>query len=467
MSSAHASDLHAPIAPALVSTVRDDLVRWFRANGRALPWRDSARNAAGLGEAERFWHTLLSEIMSQQTRIATVLPYWARWIERWPTIDAFARAEHADVLAMWQGLGYYRRATNLHRCAQAIVNDRAGVIPRTAVELEELPGIGPYTAGAIASAVFRESAAIVDGNVIRVVSRLRAIAAEPKRATKLVWQLSRQLVPTDVDDVYDFNQGLMDLGATVCTPKNPRCDVCPLSAHCLARRIVAGELAAPSGDIEDLCVVCTESPMAATAVTAFPLKAQKAKQRAEHIAVCVVHLAASDEFVLVQRPDSGILASMWEFPQVVVPLDSADDDRTAAIDAMLRERCAIDVQVQAAVIEKRTTAPAVSHELSHVRQTFLVERIVLGADARAALAASANVKIVARDELTSSAISQGNLKCLKAAEGGGGANAKQTKARRKPSTSTATTKEKESKTSTTTSSTTKRRRAASAISTAD
>jgi A/G-specific adenine glycosylase len=413
----HANSLHSPIDAPLIELIRNDLVRWFRSDGRALPWRTSARSES-LSESERFWHTLLSEVMSQQTRIATVLPYWTRWIARWPTLDAFARAEHDDVLAMWQGLGYYRRATNLHRCAQNIVNDRAGVIPRTAAGLAELPGIGPYTAGAIASAVFRESAAIVDGNVIRVVARLRAIAAEPKRATKLIWQISRALVPTDVNDVYDFNQGLMDLGATVCTPKNPRCDVCPLAAHCMARHFASGGQIDAVTDVEDLCSVCTEPPAPIAAVTHFPLKAQKTKQRVEHIAVCIVHLATSDEFVLVQRPDSGILASMWEFPQVVVPLDCSDDDRTAAVNEMLHDRCAIDVE-SASWIEKRDSAPSsVSHELSHVRQTFLVERIALSDAAKHDLASNANVKLVARESLTSNAISRGNLKCfLKAVEG--------------------------------------------------
>lgn len=411
----HASSVHAPIAADAVASIRTELIRWFRSNGRELPWRTSARSDA-LSEAERFWHTLLSEVMSQQTRLATVLPYWTRWVARWPTLQAFAAATHEDVLAMWQGLGYYRRATNLHRCAQNIVNDRAGEIPRTAAGLAELPGIGPYTAGAIASAVFRESAAIVDGNVIRVVARLRAIAAEPKRATKLVWQISRALVPTDVNDVYDFNQGLMDLGATVCTPKNPRCDVCPLAPLCLARRFATGGHIEPVADVEDLCSVCTEPPAPVAAVTHFPLKAQKTKQRAEHIAVCIVHLATSDEFVLVQRPDSGILASMWEFPQVVVPLDCSDADRAAAVNAMLHERCAIDVE-STSWIEKRVSAPSsVSHELSHVRQTFLVEHIVLSDAAKHELAANANVKVVARESLSSSAISHGNLKCLKAAE---------------------------------------------------
>lgn len=400
-----------------MAAIQTSVVTWFAAHGRELPWRRD--HAAKLDERLLFWHVLLSEIMSQQTRLATVLPFYERWLGKWPTLESFAAATEEEVLAAWQGLGYYRRAKNLHACARKIVNELGGRLPRTAKALEDLPGVGPYTAGAVASSVFGESAAIVDGNVTRVLCRLRAIAAEPSKASKTVWALSRQLVPAT--SVYAFNQGLMDLGSTVCTPKTPRCAECPLQTNCRAfalERAAATTAAAASasvapttaGDIEDLCTVCSPDAPAATQVTAFPLKAVKAKQRVEHIAVAVVHLADSDDFLLQQRPAEGILAKMWEFSQVVVADGRADC--SAALDALLRDRCGIDTS--AAYVASRRHVGAVAHELSHVKQTFHVEHVVLRGSV--AVPARADVRLFPRAALRSSAISQGNLKCLALAE---------------------------------------------------
>jgi A/G-specific adenine glycosylase len=396
----HVASFHA-FSPAEIADCRRELVAWFRANGRELPWRSGRAERT---EREQFWMSLLSEIMSQQTRLATVLPFFARWLEKWPSLDAFAAASEEEVLAMWQGLGYYRRAKNLHAAAKMIVGELQGVLPRTVAELEALPGVGPYTAGAIAS-VFNVSAAIVDGNVTRVLCRLRTINAPPNKANALVWRLARELVPRDAADVYDFNQGLMDLGATICTPKAPKCDACPLRANCFAfRRATAPPVAtaAPPTDIEDVCKVCV-GDAAELAVTAFPAKAAKTKQRVELIAVAILHLPGSDEFVLLQRPSTGILSDMWEFVQVVVP---EADDRRAAVDAVLRQRCGIDANSSAVVARRHVGS--VQHELTHVKQTFFVEHLVL----RENVVLADGCRLFSRASLTQSAVSQGNLKCL-------------------------------------------------------
>lgn len=172
--------------------------------------------------------------MLQQTQVATVVPYFERWMTRYPTLTALAAATEAEVLKSWQGLGYYSRARRLLEGARLVVRDHHGSLPRTAAELARLPGVGRYTAGAIASVAFGEPAPIVDGNVVRVLTRLEGLRGDPTRSPLRgrLWQLAEELVPHDAPG--DFNQGMMELGATVCSPKHPRCEVCPLSAVCRA-----------------------------------------------------------------------------------------------------------------------------------------------------------------------------------------------------------------------------------------
>jgi A/G-specific adenine glycosylase len=204
------------IAPALL--------RWYRANRRDLPWRRTRDPYA-------IW---VSEIMLQQTRVATVIPYWERWLTRFPTVQALAAAPLDDVLACWAGLGYYSRARNLHAGAREVVAAFAGAMPADAAELQRIPGIGRYTAGAIASIAFGRPAPLVDGNVARVLARLHAIEDDVKSTagSARLWQLAADLVPAA--DPGDFNQALMELGATICTPTQPRCPDCPLVAGCRA-----------------------------------------------------------------------------------------------------------------------------------------------------------------------------------------------------------------------------------------
>jgi A/G-specific adenine glycosylase len=203
-----------------------ELLPWYDAHRRDLPWRRTKDPYA-------VW---VSEMMLQQTQVATVIGYYERWMRRFPTVSALARAAEDDVLHAWQGLGYYSRARNLWRGARAVVAEHEGRVPCTPGALRALPGIGPYSAGAIASIAYGERAPLVDGNVVRVLCRVFGLGGDPSKSplkTRL-WELAGRLVPEDRPG--DFNQALMELGATVCTPRTPRCEACPLAAACVARR---------------------------------------------------------------------------------------------------------------------------------------------------------------------------------------------------------------------------------------
>lgn len=211
------------------------LVDWFAQNRRDLPWRKVDRRGRRCGYA-----ALVSELMLQQTQVSRVLEKFDGFLERFPDVAALARADEAEVLAAWSGLGYYRRARLLHGAAKAVAAEHGGVVPREVAALMELPGVGRYTAGAIASIAFGERAPIVDGNVARVLFRLRGVdaAADDKDDMKWAWERATELAAAAHDGgcVGAFNEGLMELGATVCTPMGPRCGECPLAALCVARR---------------------------------------------------------------------------------------------------------------------------------------------------------------------------------------------------------------------------------------
>src|SRR3954464_9149494 len=190
------------------------LLAWFAKERRDLPWREEPR------DPYRVW---ISEVMLQQTRVDVVVPYYLRFVARFPTLQTLAASPLDDVLALWSGLGYYARARNLHRAAQAC----GGELPRTAAELRALPGLGPYTAAAVASLAFGEDAPLVDGNVARVLARVFALSGD---ARSKAWKLAPTLLPPGRSG--PFNEALMELGATICTPRSPDCPRCPLSGDC-------------------------------------------------------------------------------------------------------------------------------------------------------------------------------------------------------------------------------------------
>lgn len=256
------------------------LLSWFDGNRRDLPWRE--------GNPRNPYDVWISEIMLQQTRTETVKPYFERWKELFPTVEALADAEESDVLHAWQGLGYYSRARNLHKAAKEIVTRYGGRLPKEKKELLTLPGIGDYTAGAIASIAYGEREAAIDGNVLRVYARLYGIHHDilKKEGRKEIEKHIAQTLPKRAGD---FNEALMDLGADICIPKHPRCDRCPVRSDCVALR---------TGETETL-----------------PYRTPKKKQE-EQEAICAV-VIEDGKVLLRQRPATGMLASMWECPMIL------------------------------------------------------------------------------------------------------------------------------------------------------
>ncbi|MEW4527817.1 A/G-specific adenine glycosylase [Maioricimonas sp. JC845] len=207
-----------------MTRLRRNLSRWYAAHGRELPWRATH-------DPYRIW---ISEIMLQQTTVAAVIPYFERFLEQFPTVEVLAAADENEVLRMWEGLGYYSRARNIHRTARQLVAERKGTFPHDAVELQRLPGIGRYTAGAIASFAFDERAPIVEANTLRLYSRLLGYDGDPRSSEgqKLLWRFAEAVLPKA--NPGRFNQALMELGSTVCTPAAPDCPSCPLRTVCRA-----------------------------------------------------------------------------------------------------------------------------------------------------------------------------------------------------------------------------------------
>ena len=215
--------------PRSLRTFRRNLLNWYRIHQRRLPWRNTSDP----------YHIWVSEIMLQQTRVNAVLEHYQRFLKRFPTVGQLAKADEAEVLSVWSGLGYYRRARMLHSAAKVVVADRAGHIPQSAAELRTLPGIGRYTANAIASIAFGEAAAVVDGNVERVLARLRRSTVSGER----VWSGAQALL--DPESPGDFNQAMMELGATICVPGVPLCEACPVSKQCGSRGMERDKASVP------------------------------------------------------------------------------------------------------------------------------------------------------------------------------------------------------------------------------
>jgi A/G-specific adenine glycosylase len=252
------------------------LLRWYDAHARALPWRQ-------VGARQEPYKVWLSEIMLQQTTVAAVKDYFIKFLSRWPDVAALAAAERGDVMQAWAGLGYYARARNLHACAK-VVAAGGGEFPDTVAGLLALPGVGPYTAAAIGAIAYDLPVAAVDGNVERVVSRLFAIAEPLPQSKPKIRELAQALVP--LHRAGDFAQAMMDLGATICTPKSPACGICPWTDDCAGRRAgVAGSL---------------------------PRKAAKKPVPSRY--GYVFWIQNGDRVMLRQRPDKGLLGGMMEMP---------------------------------------------------------------------------------------------------------------------------------------------------------
>ena len=273
-------------APQQLKRLPEPLLAWYDENRRRLPWRETVSP----------YRTWVSEIMLQQTRVTAVLPYFRRFMEALPTVEALAGADEQQLMALWQGLGYYSRARNLQRAARVIMEQHGGVFPGAYDTLTALPGVGDYTAGAIASIAFGQAVPAVDGNVLRLAARLTGYdgnVLEPKART-LIRQWMAEVIPHDRPG--DFNQALMDLGAMVCLPSGE-----PLCTQCLAR---------------DFCAAREKGLQ-----RQLPVREKKAAKRTEHLTVFL--LRRGDAAAVRQRPGKGLLAGLWEFPNVPGTLTEA------------------------------------------------------------------------------------------------------------------------------------------------
>ncbi|MBD3224751.1 MAG: A/G-specific adenine glycosylase [Caldithrix sp.] len=264
--------------PFQIESFQKQLIDWFDTHKRLLPWRQ-----------EKHWYYIfLSEFLLQQTQVEQALPYFYKFIHAFPTIEHLAKTSEDDVLKLWAGLGYYSRARNLRKAAQKIVERFDGRFPLDYKDALSLPGIGPYTAAAILSIAFGKPHAVVDGNVIRVMSRLFSINEDVNdgKTRKYIESIVQKLLPEK--EAGTFNEALMELGAVVCKPKNPRCLSCPVNTWCMAYK---------DGNPQ-----------------AYPIKsAPAAKKRLFHYVFLIQN---ETDYLIVKRPDSGLLASMWEFPSV-------------------------------------------------------------------------------------------------------------------------------------------------------
>jgi A/G-specific adenine glycosylase len=277
--------------PRTLSGFRRRLLAWFRANQRDLPWRRRR-------DPYRIW---LSEVMLQQTRVAAVLPYYQRFLRRFPTVRALARAPLNDVLKYWAGLGYYSRARNLHAAAKRIVARHGGLFPRDYRAALELPGVGGYTAAAILSISHGEPLAVLDGNVARVLARLGAVRGDLRatRRWRRLRQIAQELLAAEAPG--EWNQAMMELGATVCTPRAPRCKACPVSRWCRA--------------------------YALGVVNQLPAKRAKHAPVRVSIAAAVL-LDSRERTLLVKQPgrhDGALFSRMWQFPAVDVKAEPAEE----------------------------------------------------------------------------------------------------------------------------------------------
>jgi A/G-specific adenine glycosylase len=280
------------------------LLDWYATHARELPWR-------GHPDPYAIW---ISEIMLQQTRVETVIPYFQKWMTRFPSVVELADAPQQAVLNLWEGLGYYARARNLHQAAGIIVQDFGGKLPSDAQTLQTLPGIGRYTAAAIASIAFGQDEAALDGNIRRVLARVFNVDV-PARSTageRLLWQIAAKNLPPGAAS--EYNQAIMDLGATICTPTAPNCDKCPVANLCQARELGTQE----------------ERPV------------KKAKSPLPHHTVTAAVLRHNGQVFIAQRPNKGLLGGMWEFPGGKT---KPGEKLTACLKREICEELGVDIEV--------------------------------------------------------------------------------------------------------------------------
>ncbi|CAI5740924.1 unnamed protein product [Peronospora farinosa] len=351
------------------------------------------------------YETWVSEIMLQQTRVDTVVEYFLRWIDRFPTVATLAEANEDDVNALWAGLGYYRRARMLHAGAKYVMEKYEGELPSTVDQLLTIPGIGPYTAGAIASIAFGNREPLVDGNVIRVMARIRAVGADPKnkQLIKFSWKAASELVG-ECDRPGALNQALMELGATICTIQNPQCLDCPVKSVCLALEDTNAvklkyESSTSAKVSADECSICDYTRVSEwntnlTGVTKYPLKAKKNDSKQEVICIAVVSTPVENpvapkrkaansiddtsrsdwKFLMSKRPKGGLLAGQWEFLHTKMS-DGDIIPPYAKRKAFINTRLMNVLEASALSKSSRRDVGELIHIFSHVKHYMGIEHL--------------------------------------------------------------------------------------------
>ncbi|UCG15668.1 MAG: A/G-specific adenine glycosylase [Phycisphaerales bacterium] len=344
-------------------SIRRSLIAWFRKHARDLPWRRTRHP----------YHVWLSEVMLQQTRMETALPYYRRFIKAFPTVRKLAAADDERVLKLWQGLGYYTRARNLHKAARIIVKEHGGRFPRTARQWSKLPGVGRSTAAAIASIAFDQRAAVLDGNVKRVLARLYGISASVDETATIntLWAIAEELVPPAAPG--DFNQAVMEFGARICTPRRPQCEQCPLCGQC--RAYAAGKQDA--------------------------LPVRRSKKPVPHYAIVAAAIRKNGRYLIARRPPRGMLGGLWEFPGGKI-----EDGETheQALVREVREELGINVAVEEHIA-------SIDHAYSHFSITLSLYRCRL-VSGRVCRRYHTEVKWVPRSRFDRYAFPAANYKCL-------------------------------------------------------
>lgn len=299
------------------------LLGWYTQYARNLPWRD-------LRDPYAIW---ISEIMLQQTRVETVIPYFKKWMEIFPGISDLAKASESEVLSAWEGLGYYNRARSLRSSAHKIMKEYDGNLPENLKDLMKLPGIGRYTAGAIASIAFNQNVTTLDGNIRRVFSRIFDIdeIVNSPEGEKALWDLLERELP--FGNASAFNQALMDLGATICSPKSPQCEICPVITECLARK---------NGTEQERPIL-------------------KTKLIQEQFTYLCTIIQKGDDYLLTKRPSSGLLGGLWEFPNERIV--SEESDHKELLVHRISSKLGMEVE-----IDKKYGI--IKHAYTHFRQTM-------------------------------------------------------------------------------------------------
>jgi A/G-specific adenine glycosylase len=311
-------------SPDIIQRIQKSLLDWYQREKRDLPWRNTKEP----------YHILVSEIMLQQTQVKTVIPYYRRWLKSFPTTEALAQAGEPEVLKHWEGLGYYSRARNLHRSAILMVKEFNGDVPNRWDEILKLPGVGRYTAGAVLSIAYSHNVPVLDGNVKRVLSRLFCLKENgaSSASENRLWAIAEKLVPSRLPG--DFNQALMELGATVCLPQNPLCLLCPLNSACRAKQ----------DNVQDK----------------FPPAKVKAISKKIEVSAAVIH--RNGKTYIQQRPQKGLMGGLWEFPGGKIEKGESPED-------CLSREIAEELGVQINIKEKILT---IKHSYTQFRVTLHV-----------------------------------------------------------------------------------------------